>query len=35
MQKTLAIIALLVLGCVALEVVDVILTMRLYSAQLP
>ncbi len=35
MQKTLAIIGLLVLGCVALEVVDVILTMQLYSAQLP
>jgi len=31
MQKTLAIIALIVLGCVALEVVDLILTMQLYS----
>jgi hypothetical protein len=35
MQKTLAIIALVVLGCTALEVVDLILTMRLYSGQLP
>jgi hypothetical protein len=35
MQKTLALIALIVLGCTALEVVDVIFTMRLYSGLLP
>ena len=35
MQKTLAIIALIVAGCTALEVVDVIFTMRLYSGLLP
>jgi hypothetical protein len=35
MQKTLAIIALIVLGCTALEVVDLIFTMRLYSGLLP
>jgi hypothetical protein len=35
MQKTIAIIALIVLGCTALEVVDLIFTMQLYSAQLP
>jgi hypothetical protein len=35
MQKTLAIIAFVVLGCTALEVVDVIFTMRLYSGLLP
>jgi hypothetical protein len=35
MQKTLTIIALIVLGCVALEVVDLILTMQLYSGLLP
>jgi hypothetical protein len=35
MQKTLAIIALIVLGCTALEVVDLIFTMQLYSGQLP
>jgi hypothetical protein len=35
MQKTLAIIALIVLGCTALEVVDVIFTMQLYSGLLP
>jgi hypothetical protein len=35
MQKTLAIIALVVLGCTALEVVDLIFTMQLYSGQLP
>jgi hypothetical protein len=35
MQKTLAIIALVVLGCTALEVVDFIFTMQLYSGLLP
>jgi hypothetical protein len=35
MQKTLAIIALIVVGCTALEVVDVIFTMQLYSGLLP
>jgi hypothetical protein len=35
MQKTLAIIALVILGCTALEVVDLIFTMQLYSGLLP
>jgi hypothetical protein len=35
MQKTLAIIAFIVAGCTALEVVDVIFTMQLYSGLLP
>jgi hypothetical protein len=35
MQKTLAIIALVVPGCTALEVVDLIFTMQLYSGLLP
>jgi len=35
MQKTLAIIVLIVLGCTALGAVDLILTMKLYSGQLP
>ena len=34
-QKTFAIIALVVLGCTALEVVDFIFTMQLYSGLLP
>jgi hypothetical protein len=35
MEKTLAIIALVVLGCTALEVVDLIFTMQLYTGLLP
>ena len=35
MQKTILLIALVVLGCTALEVVDLIFTMQLYSGQLP
>jgi hypothetical protein len=35
MEKTLAIIALIVLACTAVEVVDLIFTMRLYSGLLP
>jgi hypothetical protein len=35
MQKTLALIALVVLGCVALEAIDLVFTMQLYNGLLP
>ena len=35
MQNTILLIALVVLGCTALEVVDLVFTMQLYNAQLP
>jgi hypothetical protein len=35
MEKTFAIIAVIVLACTAIEVVDLIFTMQLYSGLLP
>jgi hypothetical protein len=35
MQKTILLIAIVVLGLCALEAVDLVLTMQLYNAQLP
>ena len=35
MEKTILLIALVVLGCTALEAVDLVFTMQLYNAQLP
>ena len=35
MEKTFAILALIILGCTVVEVVDLIFTMQLYSGLLP